>query len=236
MSQANELATEQVQQPNEPSTVPERESEYRKVLGDDLGPLYASLEDEYIWLEVKWQQFLTIFGSEDRVAIINEAAPAYFHMLEDVLSDDILMHIARLTDTGKGRLTVERLRPLARKGYPQIADLLAQAGTATGFVRTWRNKRLAHRELQVALSEGAKLLPPIDRDYIQSAIDAIHEIVVGVSTHFFGTTFDRDIAAAEGGAEALLYALRDGNAFRREELRRMTSGDPVDWDSEPLPP
>src|SRR5690606_4985825 len=84
---------------------------YVQVLGAEFGNLYHALESEYFWVRLKWQEFVALFASADRVEILNAAAPAYFLMLQDVLSDDILMHVARLTDpptTGKKRnLTIQ---------------------------------------------------------------------------------------------------------------------------------
>ena len=85
-------------------------------LGSPLGELFHSLENQLVWVHLKWQEYLQLFGdSQQRVDLLNSTAPAFFHELQRALWEDILLHLCRLTDklksAGKPTLTLRQLAP-----------------------------------------------------------------------------------------------------------------------------
>lgn len=78
----------------------------------------------------------------------------------------MLLHIARLTDppksAGKSNLTVQRLTSAI--DHPDtkfaVAELITKAQLDSEFCRDWRNRRLAHRDLHLALTRTAEPLQP----------------------------------------------------------------------------
>lgn len=221
-------------------TAEEVRADHIRLLGEQLGAVYHELYSEYYWLRLKWQEFIKLFGSAARVDILNAAAPACFRMLEDVLSDDILMHLARLTDSprsmGKSNLTFVALPELISDHDPVLQDLIRTAQAECGFARDWRNRRLAHRDLDLALGNAAIALAPATRLSIDRAINSLHAVLNHISATSFDTHLDPEIIESTGGAEALLYGLRDGIAARQRRLERLGSGSPDEDDFAPLPP
>jgi hypothetical protein len=51
-------------------------------MGSPLGEIYHSLGDEVAWLHLKWNAFHELFVDRDTVALLNSAAPAFFHDLQ----------------------------------------------------------------------------------------------------------------------------------------------------------
>jgi hypothetical protein len=221
-------------------TAEEIRGDHIRLLGEQLGAVYHELYSEYYWLRLKWQEFVTLFGSAARVDILNASAPAYFHMLQDTLSDDILMHLARLTDSprsmGKSNLTFMALPELVTEHDPVLQGLIGTAQAECGFARDWRNRRLAHRDLDLALGNAAVALAPATRRSIDRAINSLHGIVNHISTNSFNTQLDPEVIESTGGAEALLYRLRDGIAARQQRLEGLGSGSLDEDDFAPLPP
>ena len=95
-------------------TPQEARAEHIRIMGEDLGSLYDALWQEVAGLYGKWSEYVALFGTrESRVDLLNQAAPSFFRIVQDSLWEDVLLHIARLTDppksAGKSNLTVQRL-------------------------------------------------------------------------------------------------------------------------------
>ena len=57
----------------------ELEQERVATMGSDLGRRYHALWNELVWLNMKWQEFETLFAhSGQRLELLNEVAPHYF--------------------------------------------------------------------------------------------------------------------------------------------------------------
>ena len=87
-------------------------------MGSPLGDVYHALGDEVAWLHLKWNDFRELFADSDLVDVLNSAAPTFFHDLQRLSWEDLLMHLCRVTDRtmtfGKENLTaVARPRNIA---------------------------------------------------------------------------------------------------------------------------
>ncbi len=132
-------------------TALETERYYVEQMGEPLGALFYALWQEVAWLNLKWQEYIELFGKKpSRVELLNKAAPLFFRIVQDALWYDILMHIARLTDPpksrGKPNLTIRRLPELV--GNQELDSLVEEAKEAAEFCRDWRHRRIAHRDLR----------------------------------------------------------------------------------------
>src|SRR5437868_4579391 len=92
-------------------TADEAKTEYISKMGSDLGEVYHHLWQEVAFVHRKWNEHVELFGMKpSRIDLMNEAAPAFFRMIQDSLWEDTLLHIARLTDRRtKDTLTILRL-------------------------------------------------------------------------------------------------------------------------------
>ena len=139
-------------------------------MGDEIGTVYSALWQEVAWIHQKWAQYVELFGtSSGRINLLNQAAPAMFRTVQDTLWEDVLLHLARLTDPAesmrKANLSVFRLATLVAN-LPigiHVESLSSAALTACEFARDWRNRRLAHRDLDLALGLNSQPLAPASR-------------------------------------------------------------------------
>lgn len=100
---------------------------------------------------------------------MNAAAPAFIGIVQNTLWEDVLLHIARLTDpphsVHRANLTIRSLARLVK--HPEtkatVKALTNKALVASSFCRDWRNRRLAHIDLLLALGERAMALEPASR-------------------------------------------------------------------------
>jgi hypothetical protein len=128
--------------------------EYLKALGPELGSIYYALCDDVSWLHFKWKQYRILFeDSPERFDLINRVAGTFFVVVQEVLRDDVLLHIARLMDKkdhgeDKDHLSLLQLASAVKIHAPQISGeiyrLVSETRKKSHFVEDWRNLRLAH--------------------------------------------------------------------------------------------
>ena len=213
------------------------------VLGPELGPVYHAVYNQVVWLHVKWKQYVQLFGtSPERIDLLNQSASYFFRVIELTLWQDTLLHLARLTDppqTGrKDNLTIRRLPDLVGAGTLKVdlQKLIDAAGAATDFVRDWRNRHIAHRDLKLALQDGAQPLVPASREQVNEAIAAISQVLQRLSLAYFDSEVRFDLVFTFADAESLLYTIRDGLDAEKQRRDRESKGNMTPEDLRFPPP
>ena len=182
----------------------------------NLKPTFDGLFSDLCWLKVKWGEYEALFGtSKERIDRLNSAAGYFFGMIQQVMWEDSLLHLCRLTDpAGKGsrlRLTIRSLPDMC-VGHAAHGEVVMRVGlalTAAGFARDWRNRRIAHTDLRLAAGhQGAEPLGPASRKDVISAISAIHNVLSCVAERVFAVTLAEEIEVpGERYSNALLRAM-----------------------------
>ncbi len=214
-------------------TAEQAKSHYIEKMGDPLGTHFNALWQEVASLHMKWAEFVEMYGSKlSRVELLNQAAPQFFRMIQDALWEEILLHIARLTDEprslnrkAKANLTIRNLPEFISDITTKnaVAALLDVATTKAGFCRDWRNRHIAHRDLSLALNNSAVPLEKASRKQVGEALSAIAAVLNAVDAHYTDSETRFDVSSSIGGAVSLLYVLDDGvraQACRRERRLR----------------
>ncbi len=223
-------------------TAEEVKREYLAVLGPDLGVLFYHLRNEVIWLNWKWQEYTTLFGSTpERIDLLNRAAPAFFRVVQDSLWEDMLLHIARLTDppqsVGKDNLTVTRLPGIvAEEIRPAVDAQLQVVLDRADFARDWRKRHIAHRDFALATGKTATPLARASRLMARRSIEAINALLNMIDTHYRKTETYFAGELTNGNAESLLYVLRDGLEAEEQRKKRLETGRPLPEDVAHRPP
>ena len=212
-------------------TPEETESEYIALMGEDLGKVFHELEREVAWLHTKWGEYLELFGTKpSRIELVNKAAPLFFGVIQDVLWEDVILHIARLTDEprtfDKENLTIKMLPEYIDD--PQLNaslyKLIKSSKKAVKFCRDWRNRLYAHRDLQLAVESGANQLKPASRKKVKDALTSIVNVLNAVTIHYQDSETSFDIPTGSGGAVSLLYVIDDGLRADAERTERINKG------------
>ncbi len=205
--------------------------DYIDKLGYELGKLYHSLLKEITWLHIKWQEYRELYGtSSKRVDLLNSAAPLFFRITQDVLWEDLLLSLARLTDPpiscGKENLTIKAIPKLISDASFRkvIASLVSEADVGVSFARDWRNKHIAHRDAKIALGVELEPLSPTSRQMVGNAIKAIDKVMNTVSEKYLNRTIMFDLIHHSNGAVSLLYVVRDGLDVETKRRERLASG------------
>jgi hypothetical protein len=216
------------------------ENNFITKLGPKLGPVYNALYNECAWLVLKWQQYRELFGTNsERIDMLNQSAPLFFGIVDDVLFNDILLELTAFTDppksAGKDNLTICLLPDLVASGdfQRELNEMVDTACEATKFARDWRNRNIAHHDFAQALDKEVKPLTPVTRQMIDNAIQAICDVIQKISIYYLHSQITFEPKPIIGGVIGLLYTLREGIEMQSARHERLQSGKPEPKDIEP---
>lgn len=208
-------------------------------MGEQLGTVYHLLWNECAYLHVRWDEYVEMFGSDqERFDVMNAVAPGFFKSVQDSLWESILLHLCRFADPAKVayRKTLSLETLLAIPGthqVPNIALRVAEAKLKIKFAQDWRNRSIAHNDLERALDKGAKPLAPASRLHVKEALAAIARVLEAIESHFTGSDLIFGGHRARWGGMNLLAELRLVQRLRKEREERLQRGIPtpedLDW-------
>lgn len=195
-------------------------------MGAQLGELYSELWQEIAWLHRKWSEYACLFGaSESVVELLNKAAPVSARTIQDALIEDVMLHVARLMDSpqsmNKPNLCLRRLPELVdhTDTRAMVEAHIQTAIQRTAFCKDWRNRRIAHRDLEIALGKGAVPLMTATRLGIDEALKSVVQVLDPIAAHYLKMDGAFFHAGPElGGAQQLIYVLGEG--LKAIEARR----------------
>lgn len=220
----------------------EVQTKYSEALGTKLGPVYIRLVEEVIWLHVKWREYRKLYAtSEERVTLLNKTAGFFFQVMHDVLLEDVFLHIARLTDNiktmNKPNLTITRL-PLLIEDHElraELTTLVESTIRASNFAKDWRNRQLAHRDLNLALDHLVVPLPAVSRQQIEEALHCFRSLLNKIEDVYLHAERDFSTLLVTGDADDLMNFLNAGHIASERSRNRIQQGHPLPEDFE-IPP
>ena len=200
------------------------------VMSSDLHTDFQTVRNDAIWAHCKWGQFRQLYSDPETVRVLKHTAPFFFGVLKDTFMDDLLLSICRLTDPAtmgrNGRYETLGLKFLVLSIDQSLrtgADsCLARIEAPANNVRVHRDQRIAHRDKRVAGNHAPSVLPPVHRQDIDTILDEIAGLMNLIESHYSlsPTTFSEPIVS--GGADVLLFWLRE--AMKREQEERQQFG------------
>jgi len=204
---------------------------YIRTMGPELGELFYATSSELTWIHWRWKQYRTLFGEkQSRINLLNEAAPFFFRIVHDALFEDTLLAIARLVgpprSLNKPNLTVQRLSPLVVDVNlrDEVCSLIQKAKASAEFAVDWRNRRLAHRDLDLSLKRNQLVLAPATREQVEVSLSALRDVLNRIEMECCNAATVYD-SPTHGDAEALLYVIRDGLQHDRDRCERRKRGE-----------
>ncbi len=201
--------------------------------------LYDALYNEVVWAHLRWAQYQLLYGtSQEHIDRLNRAAPLFFWIVQEMGFDQALLDISRLTDppTMGGHQNLSILALPGAVADPELridlTVLVEVARTKSKIPREWRNRRIAHHDLDLALRRATPL-PGTSRKAIDEALDAIGAVLNAISVRYFRSETVFKPLGQQGDATQLLYLLRDGIAAEDARDQRLSRGEvlPEDLDS-----
>ena len=201
-----------------------------------LNELLEALGSEWAGGVARLNEFERLFGKVEHVKLLNLVGGAFFADVQQILWDDLLLRVTRLTDppqTGrKDNLTIKRLPGLCeRDKFPGniVQEQVDAAVHAAKFARSHRNLRISHKDLAYAIV-GSKL-PATTLGQIGGALDAVHTVLQTVNMGHRSAHLSADVSVGPrveaflGRTESLVDAV-----LCVEELIGDASGQAPAWD------
>ena len=142
------------------ATYEEAKEEYVQKMGPELGTRYHLLWNECAYLHRKWEEFTGLFGKDqEQFDVMNGAASGFFKSVQDAFWEGLLLHLCRFADPYdiKSRKTLSLDALLHCPGVTPVSEskrLVDEARTKMQFARDWRNRFVAHRDLDFARKAG----------------------------------------------------------------------------------
>ncbi len=142
------------------------------------------LGSEWAHAELVLHEFRGLFSSREHLALLNAVAGPLLVLIQEVLWENLLLRVARLTDpvrTGrKQNLTLQQIPELFddQQGRRRELEQKVQiAVVAAAFARDWRNRRIGHRDLPHALNREAQPLEKASLEQVDQALAAAHTVL-----------------------------------------------------------
>ena len=220
------------------------EQQLVQAMGPDLGHVFHALSHEVAWLHAKWLEYRKLFAkSEERLDLLNSSAGFFFYTIQKVVWEDVLLHIARLLDPPKQgkhanlslRMLPDFLRDQEAEPAPTLCWLLEVAEESAGFVRDWRDKHLAHRDLDYAMGRAASPLAAVSRQQVEQALASLRAVLNHLHTHYLGGQVGYEHFWTHSDADELVYHLSVARRAERAQHERLVAGQPLPEDLEAPP-
>jgi len=167
------------------------------------------------------------------VDLLKQTASLMFVAVHRAFVDGIILHIAKLLEkpqasSGHGKLTLARMPPLIGdvRLRADVRHLVSEARrVAFGFVVPWRDRQIAHLDIDLAL-EVSDPLPGVTQTQIAAALQAIRAVMNRVEWHYWKsvTKYEDAIYGVGRDGDQLIYVLKQGLRAHSERIRRIREG------------
>jgi hypothetical protein len=214
---------------------------YQEIMGQELGDVFWALVCEVRSLSHLYDDSWHLFGdgSESRVLMLNKAAPAFFQRVQITFERELMLGICRITDpvrTGmKKNLTVLQLEQLLEQRPPESVKAVRvrakAASDASTFARDWRNRWLAHKDLELSVeAPSARPLSAATLGKIDAALTAVDDVLKSVSSAFKRSDSGFRGNHGFGGSASLIQVIEEGLRARDQRTARIEAGSATEDD------
>lgn len=202
-----------------------------ETLGKEFGLLYDSIYNEFLWLSIKWLEYIELYGTKkSRIDILNSAAPSFFYTIQKILWENILLGICKLTDPsktrGKKNASVNSLLDFINDEILKnnVKVKTNELMEAIIFCRDWRNRYISHTDYILTTDENAKPLEVASKEKMNLVFTLFQELINIFQNHYFNVTTAFNMVENRKGAISLLYVLDEGIESRKIREDRIRSG------------
>lgn len=210
----------------------EKLKNYQEHMGKEFGRVFFFISNELIRLNYIWKEYETLYSKQSRVDLLNKSAPYFFYLFQNILWENIILSIAKLTDPVKigsdKSITMNLLSGYMRSErefQKKIKPLLKKVEASSNFSRELRNQWLAHKDFKQVINEKGITLKWPSANKIKGFLESASELLNTIETHYLRTSTIYLDNAHSGGALALLYVVEYGQRFNKLLFEMALKGD-----------
>ncbi|CAM5797775.1 AbiU2 domain-containing protein [Rhizobacter fulvus] len=197
--------------------------------------IYDFLAKEVQWAFARWLLFTQLYDhTEKRVDLLNEVAGTFFHSLQYVMIDELLLSLARLADKSKGTASLLYMQKLLEGNESKefaskcSVALIAFVSLAAPF-KEHRDNLIAHYSIEQA--KGLTKLPDIYYKDIKNSLLAVEAYLNLIEVYYEGIPIGYQHVALQEDGEALITVLKWGLKYKKKMLAAETLfEEPDEWD------
>jgi hypothetical protein len=187
------------------------------------GLLFDSLREEVIELHVRWKLYRLLYaGAKEDVILLKSSGSSVFGLLQSLLFDDCLLRVCRLTDPATaGRYTYRSVRRLVNVLLDHGASVfecdldadLKELESACSEIRTLRNTRIAHADLEHSLEIAESPLPGVSIEDVNRILGQLSRLLnhVEIPLRRSRTFYGDALVPIDVDAERLFSLLRQAH-------------------------
>ncbi len=201
-------------------------------MSEEIETLFKCIDEEVVQLFYRWKILHQLFGSgKENLDLLNRSGSNVFALLQALIIENLFLTLSRLTDPEEmGKYKNLSIRYFLQKIVPLVGDearenlrmKLDGLVAVTDKLRTHRNKRIAHLDLEHAIE--LKSLPSVEYDDFKTAIEHVRAIMKDILFVLFDSTGYHEPSIAYGcDGDYLLRVLR-----KAYDLRNDTMGSSID--------
>ncbi|WP_137886797.1 hypothetical protein [Pseudomonas sp. 2FE] len=169
----------------------------------DTEEIFNAIAEEVSYINLHWKYLTELFidgPGERKQEILNRASPIFFDFAFHLFYDHVILKSAKLADpaiqAGSENLSIHnlisKLEPIPQEISSDIQKHLDQITSNLTSIKSHRNKRIAHNDLEARLAK--QQLPQVNETEISSVINGLGELLNAISLHYFG--FSRNYKAS----------------------------------------
>ena len=164
---------------------------YIDKLGPEFGKMLDAIHEEWTMALDRYQELMELFGKDEkRVAMLNALGAAFVGDLQEVLSNDLILRLTRLTDTAKRTVSVHHL-PRFLRNHPhlqkEVEKHVSQAKKHAKSAKDRRNHRIAHRD---RWQPGR----PVRYGDLKAGLDSVHAALNVVEMGFWNAYLANEVS------------------------------------------
>ena len=161
---------------------------YKKLMGEDLGPVFRHCRQRLLSLTIVWDQFETLFGNQERVDLMNEAGGSLAFNIYWQFLEGVTLGITRLLDPAQQKkfrnLSLYRLVDLCPQDISEAVRVQLEAiNSSSQNFRLLRDKVIAHSDIDHVTGVKQPLAYP-SRHHITMLLAKILEFLNTVDKHY----------------------------------------------------
>lgn len=197
----------------------------------ELRNLFFAIDKEVKWLHMIWAYYIQLYQTKnEHYEIMKSIAPAFFKVIQNILFNEFVLTLNRLTDkpktSGRDNASLEQLIELIDDN--QNSELVSSLRSNLKNIRDnqtafqdWRNKKIAHYDRKIALGEivtpHIHRMPKIIRMQADDAIKDITDFIIEFSEKVMGATFAfKHSSSVRHDGIALMQALKKAGSETKD--------------------
>lgn len=200
-----------------------------KQLPKNIAEIYEALREEVLFLRMKRETYRQLYNSgEEVIKLLNFSGSAFFFIHKNILINDMLMTLRRLTDPKSSKVNGMERDNLSLKYLASLFDgaeystlrselkqLIDEAEKKAEFARGITNRRIAHNDLLAKLKVDA--LDPFNMEMIDEAVRAMENILNKVISHWGYQPVLYEVGGMRNDSDILINRLRQARDSLTDE-------------------